>query len=58
MSSKEYKVYAYRWVVLGAFMFVNVTVQILWITFASISGAAAAFYGVSDLQIGQYPFPG
>lgn len=52
MSSKEYKVYGYRWVVLGAFMFVNVTVQILWITFASISGTAAEFYGVSDLQIG------
>ncbi len=52
MSSKEYKVYGYRWVVLGAFMFVNITVQILWITFASISGTAAEFYGVSDLQIG------
>ncbi|MCJ7622261.1 MAG: MFS transporter [Anaerolineaceae bacterium] len=52
MSVKEYEVYGYRWVVLGVFMFVNVTVQILWITFASISGAAAEFYGVSDLQIG------
>jgi MFS family permease len=33
-------------------MFVNITVQILWITFAPISGAAAEFYGVSDQQIG------
>jgi MFS family permease len=52
MTDKNYQVYGYRWVVLGAFMFVNITVQILWITFAPISGTAAEFYGVSDQQIG------
>ena len=52
MSDKTYQVYGYRWVVLGVFMFVNITVQILWITYAPISGAAAEFYGVSDQQIG------
>jgi len=52
MSASKYQVYGYRWVVLGVFMFVNITVQILWITFAPISGAAAEFYGVSDQQIG------
>jgi MFS family permease len=52
MPEKKYQVYGYRWVVLGVFMFVNITVQILWITFAPISGAAAEFYGVSDQQIG------
>src|SRR3972149_5109814 len=48
----QYKIYSYRWVVLAVFMFVNVTIQMLWITYAPITGPAAAFYGVSDLQIG------
>jgi MFS family permease len=52
MPEKKYQVYGYRWVILGVFMFVNITVQILWITFAPISGTAAEFYGVSDQQIG------
>jgi MFS family permease len=49
---KQYRLYGYRWIVLGVFMFVNLTIQILWITYAPITGPAAAFYGVSDLQIG------
>jgi MFS family permease len=52
MNAKEYKLYGYRWVVLGVFMFVNLTIQTLWIAYAPISGPAAQFYGVSDLQIG------
>ena len=48
----NYKLYSYRWVVLAVFMFINLTIQMLWITFAPISGPAARFYGVSDLQIG------
>lgn len=46
------KVYAYRWVVLGAFMSINLTIQILWICFAPITGPAAEYYGVSDMDIG------
>jgi MFS family permease len=49
---KEYRLYGYRWVVLAVFMFVNLTIQILWISYAPITGPAAAFYGVTDLQIG------
>ena len=48
----DYKLYSYRWVVLAVFMLINLTIQILWITFAPITGPAAAFYGVTDLQIG------
>jgi sugar phosphate permease len=48
----QYKIYPYRWVVLGVFMLVNVTIQMLWITYAPITGPAASFYGVDDLQIG------
>ncbi len=50
--AEDYKLYGYRWVVLAAFMFINLTIQILWIAFAPITGPAAAYYGVSDFQIG------
>jgi MFS family permease len=33
-------------------MFVNLTIQTLWIAYAPITGPAARYYGVSDLQIG------
>ena len=46
------KLYSYRWVVLLAFMFIAAMNQLLWITFAPITSAAAAFYGTSDLMIG------
>lgn len=52
MAEKSYRLYGYRWVVLGVFMLINVTIQILWISYAPITGPAAHFYGVSDLQIG------
>jgi MFS family permease len=52
MNSQNYKVYPYRWVVLAVFMFINLTIQILWISYAPITGPAARFYGVTDLQIG------
>jgi MFS family permease len=48
----KYLVYGYRWVVLAVFMFVNLTIQMLWIAYAPITGPAAKFYGVDDLQIG------
>lgn len=52
MSESSYRVYGYRWVVLAVFMFVNLTIQMLWIGYAPITGPAAQFYGVDDLQIG------
>ncbi len=48
----QYKLYSYRWVVLAVFMFINVTIQTLWIAYAPITGPAAKFYGVGDFQIG------
>ena len=50
--ANNYKLYGYRWVVLGVFMFINLTIQMLWITYAPITGPTAKFYGVTDLQIG------
>jgi MFS family permease len=52
MSSSTFKVYGYRWAVLGAFMLAAAFNQLLWITFAPITGNAAEYYGVSDLSIG------
>lgn len=52
MTTNEYKLYPYRWVVLAVFMFINITIQTLWIGYAPITGPAAKFYGVTDLQIG------
>ena len=52
MNSDRYTVYGYRWVVLAVFMFINLTIQMLWIGYAPITGPAAKFYGVTDLQIG------
>ena len=52
MEQTNFKVYGYRWIVLLAFMFVTAANQLLWITFAPITGSAARYYGVSDLSIG------
>jgi sugar phosphate permease len=52
MEQTDFKVYGYRWVVLIVFMFVVAINQLLWITFAPITGSAATYYGVSDLNIG------
>jgi MFS family permease len=46
------RAYGYRWVVLLAFLPIAVMTQVLWITFAPITGAAAQFYHTSDLMIG------
>lgn len=52
MTKDSIRLYPYRWVVLAVFMFINLTIQILWIAYAPITGPAAKYYGVSDLQIG------
>jgi cyanate permease len=52
VGQTSFRVYGYRWVVLLAFMCVVLTNQLLWITFAPITGGAASYYGVSDLSIG------
>jgi len=51
-ESTNVRLYGYRWVVLGAFSILNALVQMNWITFAAVTGDAASFYRVSELQIG------
>jgi MFS family permease len=52
MTTTTFRVFRYRWVVLAGFMLAAAFNQLLWITFAPITGPAAAYYGVSDLSIG------
>jgi MFS family permease len=51
-AQQEVKVYGYRWIVLLVFMFASLVMQIFWICFAPITGYAARYYGVSDMEIG------
>ena len=51
MTETNIQIYRSRWKVLLLFMFVNITLQMLWISFASITIEAAAFYGVAELEI-------
>ncbi len=54
MDNPSYRTYRYRFAVLGVVMLVNLTIQALWISYAPVAGAAAAFYGVSELKIGLF----
>jgi MFS family permease len=48
----RFRAYGYRWVVLSSFVIISIMTQVLWITFAPITSAAAKFYRTSDLMIG------
>lgn len=52
MNERGYRVYGYRWVVLAAFMFSNLTIQVLWISYAPVMRTAATYHGVTDGAIG------
>jgi len=52
MQNTDFKVYGYRWVMLSVYMLIIAVNQLLWITFAPITGDAVRFFGASDLQIG------
>jgi cyanate permease len=52
MAKSEFKVYGSRWMILSVYMLMVAVNQLLWITFAPITGDATRYYGVSDLKIG------
>lgn len=52
MPESNFKVYGIRWIMLSVYMLMIAVNQLLWITFAPITGDAAKYYSVSDLQIG------
>ncbi len=51
MGEKSLQVYGTRWIVLLLFMYVNIMVQILWISFAAVTLQAAVFYNVAEFDI-------
>lgn len=52
MTQSNFKLYSSRWVILSVYMLMVAVNQLLWITFAPITGDATRYYGVSDLYIG------
>jgi cyanate permease len=50
-EERGYRVYGYRWVVLGVVMLVNFVIQILWIGYGSIISDASDYYGVSHQSV-------
>jgi len=52
MPKTNFKVYGIRWMMLSVYMVMVAVNQLLWITFAPITGEATRYYGVSDLRIG------
>ena len=52
MKEATFGVYGYRWVVLVVYCIIQAVMQMLWISFAPITGEAARFYHVNPLQIG------
>ena len=51
-EKQEIKVYGYRWVVFIVYILISIMMQIFWICYAPITGAAAVELGVSDNAIG------
>jgi len=52
MTQSNFKIYRSRWIILSVYMLMVAVNQLLWITFAPITGDSTRYYGVSDLQIG------
>ena len=52
MAERGYKVYGYRWVMMLAFMLIVMINQMMWISFAPITGEATGHFGVTELEIG------
>ena len=51
MDEDKLKVYSYRWVLLLIFMLGNVSLQILWISYATVTLEAATYYSVGVFEI-------
>ncbi|WP_025683409.1 MFS transporter [Paenibacillus maysiensis] len=52
-ESGDFITYRYRWVILAVVSLLCVSVELHYLTFASITGEAAKFYQVSDFSINQ-----
>jgi MFS family permease len=52
MGDNPVKVYPARWIVLAAYAVMAAMTQLLWLSFAPITGPAGAYFGRSDLMVG------
>jgi FLVCR family MFS transporter 7 len=53
IESGSYKVYGYRYVVLGSYLLITATIQLLWATFFSITTDAWRYYGFTSAAEGE-----
>ena len=51
MPEHDFKLYKYRWVVLGIYILISIVIEIQWLTFAPVASAARAYYKATSLQI-------
>jgi len=51
MIEEKIQVYGYRWILLIVFMLGNLALQILWISYATVTLEAATYYNVSEFEI-------
>jgi len=51
MTEDKLQVYGYRWILLFIFMLGNVSLQIMWISYATVTLEAATYYGVHEFDI-------
>jgi len=51
MTEDRLQVYGYRWILLIIFMLGNLSLQILWISYATVTLEAAAYYSVGEFEI-------
>jgi MFS family permease len=52
MDTAPVKVYPARWTVLACYAIMAAMTQVLWLSFAPITGPAAVYFGRSDLMVG------
>jgi len=51
MTEDKLQVYGYRWILLFIFMLGNLSLQILWISYATVTLDAAIYYSVGEFEI-------
>lgn len=51
MTTQDLKAYGYRWIVLVLFMIVNAIIQMLWISYATVTKAAENFFKTDQTSI-------
>ena len=51
MTKDKLQIYGYRWILLSIFMLGNLMLQVMWISYATVTLEAAVYYGVHEFEI-------